>query len=151
MTKSKRRVTNTATGAAAMKSIEAYTPTSQRLFDDPILARLLPAPARALTLRFIAAASSGSEVCFTYVPQEVIEGHSTRAGAETARRFVAQRTWVTGFDPATLATELGALGLDLAEDLGAADYQARYLVPRGRAPPLAHPGPSGRATSMHAD
>lgn len=90
-------------------------------------------PAVEATLRFIAGASSGSEVCFTYVPQEVIEGHSTRAGAETAGRFVAQRTWVTGFDPARLATELGALGLDLVEDVGAADYQARYLVPRGRA------------------
>jgi hypothetical protein len=45
---------------------------------------------------------------------------------------VAQRTWGTRFDPATLATELGALGLDLVEDL-AAEYQARYLVPCGRA------------------
>ena len=265
-------MTNTATGAAVMKVIEAYAPDAQRLFDDPIIARLLPAPARTLiavgpvrgwfarriersnpgllgglvcrtrqfddvtrravaegvtsvvilgsgfdtrayrmpelsgacvfevdlpdvikkkraalaragvsadhvrfvatdfetedvserlaafgwdrasrtiflwegvtqyvarqavdaALRFIAGMSSGSEVCFTYVPQEVIEGRSTRAGAEIARRFVAQGTWVTGFDPATLAAELAALGLDLVEDVGAAEYQGRYLAPCGR-------------------
>ena len=48
MSKSKHRVTNTATGAAVMKAIEAYTPDAQRLFEDPIVACLLPAPARAL-------------------------------------------------------------------------------------------------------
>ena len=47
MSKSKRR-TSTATGAAVMKAIEAYTPDARRLFEDPIVARLLPAPARAL-------------------------------------------------------------------------------------------------------
>lgn len=31
-----------------MKAIEAYTPDAQRLFDDPIIERLLPAPARTL-------------------------------------------------------------------------------------------------------
>jgi methyltransferase (TIGR00027 family) len=272
MTRTKRRITNTATGAAVMKALEAYTPDGQRLFDDPIILRLLPAPARTLiglgpvrrwfartiersnpgllggffcrtrqlddvtrraltngatsviilgsgfdtrayrmpelsavrtfeidlpeviekkraalsragvpadhvrfvaidfetedllerlaasgwdraartlflwegvtqyvarqavvaTLRFIAGTSSGSEVCFTYVPQDVVEGHSVRAGAEAARRFVAQGTWVTGFDPATLATELRALGLELVEDVGAAEHQARYLAPCGR-------------------
>jgi methyltransferase (TIGR00027 family) len=84
-------------------------------------------------LRFIAGASSGSEVAFTYVPQDVIEGQSQRAGAATARRFIARRIWVTGFDPATLRSELAALGLDLVDDVGAAEYQARYLAPRRRA------------------
>lgn len=272
MSKSKRKVTRTATGAAVMKAIESYTMADQRLFDDPIVARLLPNPARALiavgpirrwfartiersspgllggfvcrtrkfddvtrravaegatsvvilgsgfdtrayrmrelaalrvfevdlpeiitkkraalsragvpdhlvrfvaidfetenlserlaasgwdrasrtlflwegvtqyvardaveaTLRFIAGASSGSEVCFTYVPRDVIEGRSTRVGAEGARRFVSQGTWVTGFDPATLGMELGTVHLDLVEDVGAAEYQAGYLAPRGR-------------------
>ncbi len=37
-----------------------------------------------------------------------------------------------GFDPETLRPELDALGLDLVEDVGAAEYEARYLAPIGR-------------------
>lgn len=47
-TKKRRLVTNTANGAAVMKATEAYTSPSLRLFDDALIAQLLPAPARAL-------------------------------------------------------------------------------------------------------
>lgn len=47
-TKKRRLVANTANGAALMKATEAYTSPSLRLFDDALIARLLPAPARAL-------------------------------------------------------------------------------------------------------
>ena len=39
---------STATGVAAMKALEAFTPAGERLFDDPLVGRLLPAPARAI-------------------------------------------------------------------------------------------------------
>jgi methyltransferase (TIGR00027 family) len=84
------------------------------------------------TLRLIAGAVPGSEVCFSYVPSDVIEGRSKRVGVEAAGRFLARGTWVTGFEPSALASELATLGLHLVEDVGAADYQARYLAPRGR-------------------
>jgi methyltransferase (TIGR00027 family) len=271
MSPNKRRVANTASAAAFMKALEAYTPADRRLFEDAIVARLLPAPARALLtighfrrrivraiersnrglfggivcrtrqlddvtrqavregatslvilgagfdtrayrlrelaamrvfevdlaevvrkkraalaragissevrfvpldfetdelserlgasgwdrasrtlflwegvtqylardavlamLRFIAGTAPGSAVCFTYVPRDTMEGRSTRVGAEIARRFVGRGVWKTGFDPATLGSELAALGLDLVEDVGAAEYEARYLAPRGR-------------------
>jgi methyltransferase (TIGR00027 family) len=276
MTAQKRSAANTATGAAMMKALEADTPAGERLFDDAVLARLLPAPARALlatgpvrrwlvraiersnpglfggfvlrtrhldevtrravrdgatsfvvlgagfdtrayrlpelgaarvfevdqgevvrkkraalaragvpservtfvpidfesedvaerlaaagwdrasrtlfllegvtqyvaregvlaVLRFAAKAAPGSEVAFTYVPIDVIEGRSKRMGIEVSRRFVSRRIWVTGFDPETLRSELAALGLDLVEDVGAAEYEARYLAPIGRKLPV---------------
>jgi methyltransferase (TIGR00027 family) len=272
MPKKKRQVVSTASGAAMMKAMEAYTPPHLRLFDDGVVARLLPAPARALVaigatrrwilraiersdrglfggfvcrtrqlddvtrravregatfvvilgagldtrayrlpeldrvrvfeadfpeviakkraalaragvasdnvgfvpvdfeiddvadrlaargwdraartlflwegvtqyvardavlamLRLMASAAPESEVAFTYVPRDALEGDSARLGAEIARRFVARGLWVTGFDPATLASQLIGLGLDLVEDVGAVEYQARYLEPRGR-------------------
>ena len=48
MTTQKRRAAGTASGAAMMKALEVYTPAGERLFDDPVVGRLLPAPARAV-------------------------------------------------------------------------------------------------------
>jgi hypothetical protein len=38
------RAGRSAYGAALMKAIEAFTPNDQRLFDDPVVIDLLPAP-----------------------------------------------------------------------------------------------------------
>jgi methyltransferase (TIGR00027 family) len=107
--------------------------TSRTLFLWEGVTQYVARDAVLATLRFIAGAAHGSEVCFSYVPSDVIEGDSTRLGVEAATRFLARGIWVTGFEPTALASELAALGLDLVEDLGAAEYQTRYLAPRRRA------------------
>jgi methyltransferase (TIGR00027 family) len=109
-----------------------WDPTSRTLFLWEGVTQYVARDAVFAMLRFIANATPGSEVCFSYVPRDVIEGRSSRLGADGARRFVAQGLWVTGFDPTTLASELAALGLDLVEDVGAAEYEARYMAPLGR-------------------
>lgn len=106
--------------------------TSRTLFLWEGVTQYVARDAVVAILRFVSTAAPGSEVAFTYVPQDVIEGRSARVGAEMARRFVARGLWVTGFDPAILRSELAAFGLDLTLDVGAADYQARYLAPRRR-------------------
>src|ERR1043166_5596239 len=44
----KKRVGNTASGAAMCRLIEQYQPKATRLFDDPLVKDLLPVPARML-------------------------------------------------------------------------------------------------------
>lgn len=83
-------------------------------------------------LRSVGCGPSGSEVCFSYVPSDVIEGRSMRLGVESARRFLDRGIWITGFDPARLAHALSSVGLELVEDIGAEEYKARFLIPRGR-------------------
>lgn len=83
-------------------------------------------------LRFVARAPRGSELVFTYLPLEVIEGRSTLFGAAAAKSASKGAPWITGFDPALLGQELHGLGLELCEDSGAAEHRARYLAPIGR-------------------
>ena len=77
-----------------------------------------------------AAAAPGSEIVFTYLDQRVLG-----AGSEVFERMRVARAadgepWLSGFDPATLAADLCALGLELVEDLDAAALTARYCAGR---------------------
>lgn len=83
-------------------------------------------------LQYVARAPRGSEVVFTYVPKEVIDGTSKAFGADEGAKIGRRYHWVSGFDRAQLSGDLSRLGLDLVEDVGATDYQARYLAPLQR-------------------
>jgi len=83
-------------------------------------------------LQYVARAPRGSEVVFTYVLKEVIDGTSKAFGADGGARAGRRFNWVFGFDRAQLPGDLHRLGLDLVEDVGATDYQARYLAPLQR-------------------
>jgi methyltransferase (TIGR00027 family) len=83
-------------------------------------------------LQYVARAPRGSEVVFTYVPKEVIDGTSKAFGADESANIGRRYHWVSGFDRAQLPGDLNRLGLDLVEDVGAIDYEARYLAPLQR-------------------
>ncbi len=87
------------------------------------------------TFRYVCqAAAAESKVLFTYIHRGIIDG-STRSAADQKLVSAAQRfgmPWVFGLDPAELARYLAERGLKLIEDVGALDYQARYLEPIGR-------------------
>jgi len=87
------------------------------------------------TLQFVSGASGkGSGIVFTYVRQGVING---TAGSEAERRIAAMVSrlgspWTFGIDPAGLEQFLAERGLELVDEVGAAEYRERYLVPRDR-------------------
>ena len=99
------------------------------------MTQYLTAEAVNSTLEFVAHVSgSGSAIVFTYVKQEIIAGAE---GPEWFHQFtkLAQRIGsplIFGFDPTELESYLGERGLKLVADVGAADYQERYLKPVGR-------------------
>jgi methyltransferase (TIGR00027 family) len=88
------------------------------------------------TFRYIArAAAAGSKLVFTYVQQEFID----RTAHSTPEQMLASAAsqdeippWIFGFDPCRLAEYLNHRGLDLVGEVGASDFQARYLKPRRR-------------------
>jgi len=98
--------------------------------------------ANLATLRGIAAsAAPGSEVVFTYIDQRVLDDSGSPALAKMhADRAAMGEPWLSGFNPATLASELQALGLVLVEDVGGPELRERYCA--GRTDGLA-PGTSG--------
>jgi len=87
------------------------------------------------TLRWISSSTApGSEIVFTDILRGLVDGTSRD---ETTARFLAEleaqgEPWVFGIEPAELASFLADRGLELIEDIGAADYRSRYLNPTGR-------------------
>jgi len=90
----------------------------------------LTASAVDTTLRFIAGTAAGTRLVFTYVDRRVLDDDAATAFAGTTRlRALLRRSgepWTFGLDPSTLATYLEERGLALREDVGAAEYRARY-------------------------
>lgn len=83
------------------------------------------------TLAGIAAATApGSEVVFTYTDQRVLERGSEGLARLRAARAAQGEPWVSGFDPTTLAADLRRLGLELVEDMDAAEMTTRYCATR---------------------
>ncbi len=84
------------------------------------------------TLEFVSSASGA--IVFTYVRRGLIDGTDRPEWFEPFIAF-AERVGsplVFGLDPAELGSYLADRGLTLVEDIGAADYQERYLKPLGR-------------------
>ena len=81
------------------------------------------------TLHGIASYSAaGSQVVFSYIEQGALEAR--RLERTRAHRAAQGEPWLSGFDPATLRTELGALGLHLLEDLRSVELKERYCAGR---------------------
>jgi methyltransferase (TIGR00027 family) len=75
-----------------------------------------------------------SRILFTYVHRGLLDGSVAFAGthALVATLERAGEPWTFGLDPAELPAYLAARGLLLLEDIGAADYRARYMGPAAR-------------------
>jgi methyltransferase (TIGR00027 family) len=87
------------------------------------------------TLRFVADASGmGSAIVFTYVRKGVVDGTDRPAWMGSLLSFASRvgSPMTFGLDQAGLEQYLFRRGLRLIEDVGAAEYQERYLQPLGR-------------------
>lgn len=93
----------------------------------------LPESAVRAMFQLIGRAAAGSVLVFTYVPLAVLAQASGGTWARGVLEGVeTHEPWIFGIDPAALAGFLAGFGLDLVDEVGADDYRARYLTPRGR-------------------
>jgi methyltransferase (TIGR00027 family) len=112
-----------------------FQPTLQTFVIWEGVTNYLNAGAVDTTLRFLAGATPpGSRILFTYIHRGILDGSVRFEGAQESIETVgrAGEPFTFGFDPGELPAYLAERGLSLIEDVGAADYRARYLVPRGR-------------------
>lgn len=81
------------------------------------------------TLRWCAQAATGSQLLFTYVHRAVLDDPRAFAGTEKlfATLKAAGEQWTFGLEPAHLTSFLKHRGLELEQDIGSAEYRARYL------------------------
>ena len=88
------------------------------------------------TLRWAAsAAAPQSRIVFTYVHRGLLDGSArfTALGGVAATLRNAAEPWTFGMNPEELPHYLASRGLVLLEDVGAADYRARYMGAAARA------------------
>lgn len=83
------------------------------------------------TLSYVGESAPGSAIVFTYILRRVIGGDPWGEG-ELGHLLGSSEPWRFGLEPAELPAVLGGFGLRLVEDVGDAEYQARYLNPIGR-------------------
>ncbi len=89
----------------------------------------LTAEAVAETLRFVADSSGPeSRIVFTYLHRGILDGTARFEGAGSLIAYVRRQKepFSFGFYPDRLAADLAERGFDLLEDLGAAEWRARY-------------------------
>ncbi len=111
----------------------AYDPQTPSFFSWLGVTYYLTRAAVFATLCALAeVAPAGSAVIFDYldtdafVPEKVAK--RVQIMMDNVRRL--GEPMITGFDPATLASDLAAIGLSLCEDLGPADIEARFFAGR---------------------
>jgi methyltransferase (TIGR00027 family) len=111
--------------ASDLLAANGFDPGARTLLVWEAVSQYLPGTAVEEILGYAGRLPGGSRLVFTYLPDDVIDG---ARHARRARRLA----WQTGFDPRLLGRHLAAHGLTLLADLGAREYQERFLQPRGR-------------------
>ena len=85
------------------------------------------------TFDFFAKAPAGSQLVFTYVPRDFIDGTNLYNQEKTYKQMVLKdKIWQFGFDSQTLNEFLEKIGWKLVEDLGNKELCDRYVKPTGR-------------------
>jgi len=87
------------------------------------------------TIKFVAQASAGSKIVFTYVLDSFITGSYVPDGLNGLYKYTVKKKnplWISGFDPAEMADYLSKYSLNVIEDVGHTEYLERYLKPGGR-------------------
>ncbi len=87
------------------------------------------------TINYVAQASTGSRIVFTYVLKSFIDGSYIPDGLNSLYKFALKKKnplWFCGFEPAEMHEYLSKYSLSLIEDVGHEEYLERYIKPKGR-------------------
>ncbi|ASR34553.1 methyltransferase [Prauserella marina] len=89
------------------------------------------------TFDFLGTAPVGSRLGFTYVRSDFLSGQNLYDAREAHRQFVTKsHLWRFGMSPDTVTDFLTEYGWHKTEDLGATEFNDRYLEPAHRRLPL---------------
>ncbi|OBF15721.1 SAM-dependent methyltransferase [Mycobacterium sp. ACS4331] len=110
-----------------------YDPALRTFFVWEGVTQYLSPQAVRATLDGLRGAARGSQLIFTYIRQDFIDG-TNRYGAEAVhRRFCGDKPlWHSGFDPERLHEQLAEHGWTLVEQAGPSYFRDTYIRPAGR-------------------
>jgi methyltransferase (TIGR00027 family) len=112
---------------AAALARSTFNPDTLTFFSWLGVTLYLTREANVATLASIASCTpAGSEIVFTYFDERVFQTESESFRELQSRVASIGEPFLSGFDPATLATILAECGLTLIEDFNGEDIAARY-------------------------
>ena len=110
-----------------------YAGDAKTFFIWEAVSQYLTETAVCQTFNFLAKAPAGSQLTFTYVLKDFIEGENFYGLDKFYERMVVKdKTWHFGLDPAKVADFLGEYGWRLIEDLSYEELNNRYAKSIGR-------------------
>jgi methyltransferase (TIGR00027 family) len=84
------------------------------------------------TLTFLSKATVGSQLIFTYVRADFLNGANMYGARQLYQQFVSSGIWRFGIEPNNVAGLLHEYGWAEREQIGRSEYLARYIAPSGR-------------------
>jgi methyltransferase (TIGR00027 family) len=118
---------------AGVLNSHGYSPGRTTFFIWEGVTQYLSETAVRTVFEFLARASPGSRIVFTYVVKDFIEGANTYGLFNLYRQTrEKQQMWQFGLEPAQVPAFIGEYGWEELEEVGAEDYRERYLDPIGR-------------------
>lgn len=117
----------------AVLNQHGYVADKKTFFIWEAVSQYLTESAVRQTFNLFAKAPTGSQLTFTYVLKDFIEGKNLYGEAKFYERMlVKDKTWHFGFDPTEVADFLGEYGWRLIEDLSYEELNHRYARAIGR-------------------
>ncbi|RZQ61467.1 SAM-dependent methyltransferase [Amycolatopsis suaedae] len=114
-----------------------YRATEPTVFVWEAVTQYLTEDAVRATFDFLAAAPAGSHLVFTYIRQDFLDGTALYGAEPAYHEFVVKRRlWHFGMHPERVAGFLAGYGWTHTEQLGPAEFAARYVTPSGRNLPV---------------
>ena len=84
------------------------------------------------TFNWLAKATPGSRLAFTYVRKDFLDGKTFYGWESGYRRFVASNVWLFGMEPEDCPSFLKDYGWGIIEDVGYDELADKYIGPTGR-------------------
>jgi methyltransferase (TIGR00027 family) len=112
-----------------------YDPSSKTLFIWEGVSQYISKEVVDGTLKYVAQASPGSRIVFTYVLESFINGSKIPDGLNRIYKMFLKKKnplWFCGFNPAKMNEYLSKYSLSLIEDVGHEEFLERYIRPKGR-------------------
>jgi O-methyltransferase involved in polyketide biosynthesis len=116
---------------------QASTAPGRRCSSGKAVTQYLTEDSVRATFAFLAKAAAGSRLVFTFVRADFLDGTNLYGAGRLRERMTGRYdVWKFGIAPADVAALLREYGWIEREQVGPAEYAARYLRPAGRDMPV---------------
>ncbi len=111
---------------------EGYSAAGQTFFVLEAVTQYLTERGVRATFEWLARATPGSRLVFTYVRKSFLDGKSFYDWDSGYRRFVESKVWLFGMEPEDCPSFLRDYGWRIIEDVGYGELATKYIAPTGR-------------------